>query len=58
MKTTYLKPETIIVEVALQNLMIVSNGNEGTVNSVSFSTEDYSGGDVLSRRGSVWDDED
>jgi len=58
MKTIYQKPETTIVDIELQNLMSVSNGNDNNVNSVSFSTTDYDGNaDILSRGGSSWDDE-
>lgn len=58
MKTIYQKPETKTVEIGTQNLMVIS-GDGNTVNSVGVSESDYSGGDVLSRRGgSLWDDED
>ena len=58
MKTTYQKPETTIVDVEIQNLMMVSNGTDGTVNSVTTASEDYNGGTVLGRGGSAWDDDE
>ena len=59
MKTIYQKPETIIVDVELQNLMSVSNDNDNNVKSVSFSTTDYDGdADILSRGDSSWDDDE
>lgn len=57
MKTIYSKPNIEIVVIEVPQLMNVS-GSEGTVNSVSVATEDYSGGEVLGRGGSFWDDED
>lgn len=53
---TYQKPNTTIVMVEVQQLMTVSGGD--TVESVSTSSQDYNGGTVLSRRSSVWGDDE
>ena len=53
---TYQKPNTTIVMVEVQQLMTVSGGD--TVESVSVAEGEYSGGTVLSRRSSVWGDDE
>ena len=54
---TYQKPNTTIVMVEVQqSLMTVSGGD--TVDNVSVAEGEYSGGPVLSRRSSVWGDDE
>ena len=58
MKKIYLIPSTKVINVKFQPLMNVSGGDASSVNSVTVSdTEDYGGGEILSR-GSFWDDDE
>ena len=60
MKKIYFAPKTEIVKVKTDNLLNVVSGGSGDVTSVTESGDEFSGdsGDVLSRRGSIWDDEE
>ncbi len=55
MKTKYQKPNTKVIIVESQNLMIVSG--EGSKN-VSVSGSSYRGGAIYGRQGSAWDDDE
>ena len=58
MKTVYQKPEIKILTVKIHHIMSVSNTPQGIVKSVDVSTEEYDGQGILSRRNSLWDDEE
>ena len=57
MKKTYFAPETEIVNVQVESLMVVSAG-EGTDLDVTVAGDYEEGIEVLSRRGSLWDDDE
>jgi len=59
MKKIYFAPKTEIVKVQTESLLNVVSGGSGEVNSVS-GGEEYTGegSEVLSRRGTIWGDEE
>ena len=56
MKKTYFAPETEIVNVQVESLMAVSG--EGNNLDVTVAGDYEEGIEVLSRRGSLWDDDE
>lgn len=56
----YIAPQTDIFEVKLENKLMAISGGTDDVNSVSISGSDYDSENVtiLSRRGSLWDEEE
>lgn len=58
MKKNYQNPETRIFEIKMQPLMDVSNGSTAPNVSVSDTPYDSNEGDILSRRGGSWSDEE
>lgn len=56
MKKIYMQPQTKVVKVKIEKLL---NGGSAT-QSVYVTDEEYSGeaGEILSRGGSIWDDEE
>ncbi|MBP5339157.1 MAG: hypothetical protein J6Z14_07635 [Prevotella sp.] len=54
---TYIKPNTTITDIELQNHLLIISGGENT--KQGGSNGDYTSGVTLgSRRSSLWDDED
>ena len=58
MKTLYVKPETVVVLLSTDNIMIGASAEGQTIVEDGGSTSGSSITTADSRRGGIWDDED
>lgn len=58
MKKTYFAPETTVVKMTAQPILNIASNGDGTQNAGGNQGDLNEGDEVLSRRKSLWDDDE